>query len=417
MNFHANSLATPNSRLISTLERYLPWLLPLLLIFSRSIADISILLVGLLFLFRSYQQSDWAWTKHRWFLLNLVFWLYLLLINSPLSVDAVDSLSHAFFYLRWPLFAAALGYWLLIDNIHQRNLLIALLLVCAFVIFDSGFQYITGQDLFGHIKASPTRLTGPYSRPVPGIMMLRVLFISLFIPIVMPQYFTALRRITFILSILCIGLLFTFITGERMALMLFFTGSVIVLTGLLLEKNAHKTKVLMGLGLLLSLFITALFLNPDMAERSVFSIANKLSHFFESDYGLVFRAAYAAWQQTPIFGSGFHTYQNVCEQMGLLTQWGMQCSHTHNLYLQIAAENGLIGLMLFSTMIGSIYLTSLYHHIKAKQWLIASLSFVVLSVCFWPLIGGISLLNNSVAALVWLGVGWVISMSQTKYDA
>jgi hypothetical protein len=105
------------------------------------------------------------------------------------------------------------------------------------------------------------------------------------------------------------------------------------------------------------------------------------------------------------------SYKMVCEQMGLLTQWGMQCSHPHNLYLQIAAENGLIGLMLFVCMLGSLYFKSLYPLMLSKQWFVACLSFVVLSVCFWPLIGGISILNNGVAALVWLGVGWVLSIS------
>ena len=405
-----------NSKLLLIAERLLPWLLPLLLLLSRSVADISVLLVGLLFLFRSYQLSNWQWAKNQWFKLNILFWLYLLFINAPLSVDPVESFTYAFFYLRWPLFAAALAYWLL-DATTQRNLLIALLCVCAFIMFDTSLQYFIGHDLLGHAKASPTRLTGPYSRPVPGIMMLRVLFIGLFLSIIMPQTFNSIRRITFTISMLCIGLLFVFITGERMALMLFFTGSVVVLTGLLLDQKTHISKILIGLGLLLGLFTSALILNPEMAERSVFSIGYKLAHFFDSDYGLVFRAAYASWLQTPILGSGFHTYQTVCNQMGLLTQWGMQCSHPHNLYLQIAAECGLIGLMLFVTMIGSIYYAALRHHVSAKQWLITSLSLVVLSVCFWPLIGGISILNNGVAALVWLGVGWVLSTNKTQYSA
>ncbi len=394
--------------------RYFPWLLPLLLLFSRAIADITVLVIGLMFLFNCYQSHNWDWAKKTWFKLNIVFWLYLLFVNTPFSIDPTDSLLHAIFYLRWPLFAAALAYWLLNDKVRQQHFLIALLLVCLFVLLDTSLQYVTGTDLFGHTKPSPTRLTGPYSRPIPGIMMLRVLFIVLLMTVIMPSLAMATRRITFTLSVLCIGLLFMFITGERMALILFFAGSVVVLIGLLLDQKIHKAKVLIGFSFILVVFASLVLLNPEMAERSVYSILSKLTHFMDSDYGLIFRAAITAWQAHPILGSGFHTYQLACEQLGLLTQWGIPCSHPHNLYLQIAAETGLIGLLLFSIMILNLYFTVLYQPVKSKKWLIASLIFVILSVSFWPLIGGISILNNGIAALVWLSAGWALAMSKIQ---
>lgn len=398
---------------LSSFMRYLPWILPLLLLFSRAAADITVLSISVAFLFKSYQSKDWAWTKQTWFKLNLLFWLYLLCINAPLSIDAADSFMHAIFYLRWPLFAAALAYWLLQDKKFQQHFLIALMFVCAFVLLDTSLQYITGTDLFGHTKPSPTRLTGPYSRPIPGIMMLRVLFIVLLITVIIPSFATATRRIFLTLSVLCTGLLFMFITGERMALILFLAGSIVVLIGLVLDQRMHKAKVLLGFTFILGLFALVISFNPEMAERSVYSIVSKLTLFMDSDYGLVFRAAIAAWHENPIFGSGFHTYQPACEQLGLLLQWGIPCSHPHNLYLQIGAETGVIGLVLFFSMVVSIYFTALSQLIKTKQWFITCLSFTILSVSFWPLIGGISILNNGVAALVWLGVGWALASSTT----
>jgi len=391
--------------------RYLPWILPLLLLFSRAAADITVLCIGVAFLFKSYQSKHWAWTNQTWFKLNLLFWLYLLCVNAPLSIDSADSFMHAIFYLRWPLFAAAVAYWLLKDKKFQQHFLIALMLVCVFVLLDTSLQYITGTDLFGHTKPSPTRLTGPYSRPIPGIMMLRVLFIVLLITVIVPSLATATRRIFVTLSVLCTGLLFMLITGERMALMLYFTGSVVVFMGLVLDQKMHKAKVLLGFAFILGLFALAILFNPEMAERSVYSIVSKLMQFMDSDYGLVFRAAIAAWQENLMIGSGFHTYQLACERLGLLPQLGMACSHPHNLYLQIGAETGVIGLVLFFGLVVSIYFSALVQPIKTKQWFIACVSFTILSVSFWPLIGGISILNNGVAALVWLGVGWALSIS------
>ena len=394
------------------------WLLPVLLIFSRAVADITLFLFCLAFVFKSYQNSDWAWAKQTWFRLSLLFWIYLLTVNSALSIDRFDSFLHALFFIRWPLFAAAIAYWLFLNQTRQRHFLIALLATILFVMLDSSLQYFTGRDLFGHELESPTRLTGPYTRPIPGIMMLRVLFIGLFAALILPQFKSASRRITFVLLLLCIGLKFMFITGERMALMLFSSGAIVVLFGLYLEQKKHQTLVLCGTLIILFAFISTVLLFPEVAERSVYSISNKLNTFANSDYGVVFRAAIAAWQENPLWGSGFHTYKSICNEIGLLAQWGaqwnMQCTHPHNLYLQLAAETGLFGLILFSLMISAIYIKALNQHFHSKQWLITSLSFTILTVCFWPLIGGISLFNNGVAALVWLGVGWVLSVNTMR---
>lgn len=395
-------------------EKYLPYLLPSLLIFSRTTADLTVLLVGILFLFRAYLQQDWQWLQQRWLQLNLVFWLYLLLINAPLSLNFADSLGHAFFYIRWPLFAAALAYWLLDTTARQSQFLISLGLVTLFILADTALQYVTGMDLLGHAKFSAERLTGPFSAPVPGIMMLRILFIAAFSCLFFRSLFTPVRRLLFILITLSAGVLFMFITGERMALMLFFAGSVVVIAGLWFDQKRHKIKLLAIFGGMFVILAFCMLMQPMMAERSIYSILAKLRHFADSDYGLVFKAAFAAWQQAPIFGNGLHTYRRVCEQMGLLDQWGMVCSHPHNLYLHIATDTGLVGLALFIALVVGIYRDALANLMHDRQWFKFSLSLAVLSVSFWPFIGGISILNNGVAALVWLGVGWALAMNQNQ---
>ncbi len=408
----------PNSEaaMFIKLACYMPYLLPLLLLFSRALADITVLLLGLTFLLRSYQLNDWQWAKHTWFKLSVGFWLYLLLINTPLSIDVSDSLHHAFAYIRWPLFAAALAYWLLYNEKNQRNLLISLLFVSFLIMADTSLQYFTGQDLLGHTTPTSTRLTGPYSRPIPGIMLLRVLFISMFAAIMLPPISNANYRVKFMLSMICIGLVFMFMTGERMALMLFVSGSAVIVGGLIFTTKISIYKIAVGILATISLCCILFIMAPETADRSIYSIATKLNNFTHSDYGVVFRAAYIAWQENIVFGSGFHTYKTICENLGVLAilgkAWGMQCSHPHNLYLHIVAETGLVGLFIFSLSILSIYYHAIYYFIRIKYWLAASLSFTVLSVCFWPLIGGISILNNGVAALVWLGVGWTISVAE-----
>ncbi|HWU34077.1 MAG TPA: O-antigen ligase family protein [Methylovorus sp.] len=413
-----NQARAPN---MAWAERILPWLLPVLLLSSRTLADIGVVAVCLLFLYRAYHLRDWQWAAQPWFKLALLFAAYVLLINAPLSVDPRSSLLYGLTFLRWPLFAAALAYWLLADHSRQAHFLRVLLAVCALIVVDSAVQYLLGHDVLGRPMFTENRLTGPYNSPIPGITLLRVWFIAMFAPLLLLPGMAASRRQTWLLLMMATGMVFMFITGERMAFMLFLTGSLVTLFGLWLDNRAHsggqtirQTHLWLAAISILLLLGLIILLAPATAERSVYSIFDKLGHFADSDYGKVFRAAIAAWQQAPLFGHGFHAYRQVCEQMGVLEALGITCTHAHNLYLQLGAETGVTGVLLFVCMLLAIYWAALATPIRQQRWLIAALACAVLSVCYWPLIGGISLLNNWVAALAWLGVGWVLAMRDTR---
>ncbi|HYN54724.1 MAG TPA: O-antigen ligase family protein [Methylotenera sp.] len=393
------------------IEQIIPWLLPILLLSSRSMADFTVLTLGLIFLLKSSLEKSWKWCSEPWFRMSLLFWAYLLLVNAPISIDFADSFLHALFFIRWPLFAAALAYWLLSSVKYQRHLIMALMAVTFFIVFDTWWQYFFDKDLFGHLKIGQDRLTGPFSRPIPGIMLLRIMFIPLFAGLIFQSLKIPLRYILFTVMILSLGLLTIFVTGERMAFLLFVSGTSVISIGLWFEYPKLRIIISSGVFLLLGLLLATALFAPEMSNRTIFSLFLKLQDFASSDYGNVFNAAWYAWKENFILGSGFHTYKMVCEQLGVLAQMGMTCTHPHNLYLQIGAETGLVGLVLFVSLILFIYHAAMKSLIQAGAWYVCSLSFVVLSISFWPLIGGISILNNWVASLVWLGVGWVIAIS------
>ena len=388
----------------------LPWLLPALLLFSRAIADLTVLLTGILFLIWSFQRHDWLWARKPWFRLSLLLWAYLLLVNLPLSVDPSDSLLYAITFMRWPLFAAALAYWLLTSRDRQKHFLIALLFTSLFIVLDTGWQYVTGVDWFGIPIAPENRLTGPFRNPVAGIMMVRVEFILLLALAVFSRLQSTYRQVLFIVGILLSFLLLIFITGERMAFMLCVSASLMVFLGVALQYPARQKLVVLG-GLLLILIIIALmFLLPEISQRMVFSTVEKLQNFRESDYGQVFRGAFEVWQHYPWFGSGLHSYQAVCNELAVMANTPLECTHPHNLYLHIGAETGIVGVSLFCLMVLAIFHQALMSLWRQKSWLLLTISSAILLLSFWPLIGGISLLNNWVAALVWLGVGWALTV-------
>ncbi|SFK06261.1 O-antigen ligase family protein [Methylophaga sulfidovorans] len=388
------------------------YLLPALLLFSRAIADITVVLVAITFLVFSYKNRHWDWIKQPWFLAFLLFNAYLVFVNLPLSSEPSESLKYVLTFIRWPLFAMALSYWVFNNAENRQYFLIGLLLTMFFIIADTFWQYIFDVDWFGIERFSETRLTGPFRSPIPGTMLLRLWFIALFAALLIPVFKqSVIRQLTFMIVVMGTGFVFTFLTGERMALILFSAGCAVVFIAMLLAYKQYKQKLMLMLALLAITLVTTLFLSPEMFERSIVSIGSKLSTFAQSDYGSVFNAAWQVWQDNWWLGSGLHTYQTVCEQQQLLISSGLMCTHPHNLYLQLGAETGVVGLLLFLFMLYLLYKKVLGPLLVQRNWIQAALSFSVLTVSFWPLTGGISVLSNWVAALVWLGIAWVLAIS------
>jgi putative inorganic carbon (HCO3(-)) transporter len=79
----------------------------------------------------------------------------------------------------------------------------------------------------------------------------------------------------------------------------------------------------------------------------------------DANYALIERQAH--WQvalnmltEHPWTGVGFSNYQPVYEQYRLLN-WPMPLGHAHNIYLNVAAETGVIGLGLYLLLWMSIF--------------------------------------------------------------
>ncbi len=391
-------------------ESYLPFLLPFLLLFSRSLADITVVLIGLLFLYKSYIEQSWHWTQLSWFRCALLFVAYLVLINTPFSIDSTTSFGKALAFLRWPIFASAIAFWLLQGRQRFRHFIIGLMIASAFVFFDTAWQYFTGTDLFGIAKHSADRLTGPFRSPIPGTMMIRLIYLLLLAHLIFDWLKTSRYQITFNLFVLAISTAFVFITGERMALLLFIFGSTFIVIGMSFEWKQHRQQIFLSSIFVCIILVSIAWLLPDTTHRSIYSAFQKISQFSQSDYYEVFSAGYQVWLTAPIVGVGYENYQTVCEQMQLTSI----CSHPHNLYLHLASETGLLGLGIFIVFIVTLFYTAVIPTLKRSQWFLASIAFASLLISFWPLTGGISILSNWIASLVWLGVGVSLAIGQQQ---
>lgn len=400
---------------LKNFERNIPYALPFLLIFFRGLADLTVLLIGLIFLLKSYREKNWIWMYEAWFKFSVIFVLYLATVNVIISIDPKDSFFYAITFLRWPVFAAAIYFWIFKEANALKKFLYALSLLLAFLLFDVWLQFISGEDIFGYSKHGVRRLTGPLrDNPVIGIFLVKYLFIYLLSIMVFKIFKNQSKKLFFISSILFIGFISIFITGERMSLILFTSSSIFLLFIICFQ---NKKGLIYGFYIILSSLISvALFqiFFPDIYNRAINSSLYKLYNFMESDYGMVYRTAIEVWLNNPIVGGGLHQFKNLYPYYNIEIWKNMVITHAHNYPLSLLAETGIIGLTLFYIIIISLFkrvLDSFYIH---KNLLKLFITANLLYICFFPFMTHYSFQHNWMNATNWLVVGLVLAVCKKK---
>ena len=405
----------------TSIKNYFPYLLPLLLIFSRSLADITIVLIGILFLYHSYKNIGWEWVREKWFCFALIFTIYCLTINSAMSIEPSETLAYSLFFIRWPIFAMALSYWILNDIQLLKKFFVSLAVVLFFIIFDTWWQFVFDQDIFGFEKHSANRLTGPFTSPHVGmwlakLAMLPPLFLILYNKYKLKEQENYLIYSFFIIS--TVLLLSVFITGERMSLLLTLASIFIVFMGFFFAKlfSFKKVTILLLISSIAILFFALSF--PDTTQRAYFSSIEKIINWRTSDYGLVWQSAYDVWMQSPLFGVGLHKYREACENLGIYGSSYLNaigsgvCFHPHNISLQLLSETGLVGFILFYTMVCFLTFSSLKTFYTKKLWLSFALVFNIIFTCFLPISSSTSFFANKYGAIIWLLIGVMLATNK-----
>ena len=405
----------------TSIKNYFPYLLPLLLIFSRSLADITIVLIGILFLYHSYKNIGWEWVREKWFCFALIFTIYCLTINSAMSIEPSETLAYSLFFIRWPIFAMALSYWILNDIQLLKKFFVSLAVVLFFIIFDTWWQFVFDQDIFGFEKHSANRLTGPFTSPHVGmwlakLAMLPPLFLILYNKYKLKEQENYLIYSFFIIS--TVLLLSVFITGERMSLLLTLASIFIVFMGFFFAKlfSFKKVTILLLISSIAMLFFALSF--PDTTQRAFFSSIDKILNWRSSDYGIVWQSAYDVWMQSPFFGAGLHKYREACENLGTYGSYYLDsagpgvCFHPHNITLQLLSETGVIGFILFYLMVIFLAISSLRTYVTKKLWLNFAIVFSIIFSCFLPIQSGTSFFANKYGAIIWLLVGVMLATNR-----
>lgn len=400
-------------KLFSFTAKYLPYCLPALLIFSRLLADIAVISIVILFLAKCFIEKDFSWLHTSWIKAFLAFLVFLVFINSPLSLNPLDSFFYSIAWIRWPLFAIALSYWIFSDKNSFNKLFFAIIVTFLFFISDLFFQFfIDDSGLFGlSANIHLGRLSVPLSdNVIPGRFICMYSFI--FLNIYVFKQLMLLKRINniHILSILFLSFLAVFITGERMSFLIFVSASLIFLfTFILFDKRRVTSTLIFITSCSLVVFFFYLF-NLEAFNRTIMSTGSKITELATSDYGIVFFTSFEKFLNNPIFGSGLHQFQNTQPLYGTGILQGTKILHGHNLPLNLLVETGLAGLLLFYNIIFFIFL-DIKNKLQRVNPLFLMLNLILLYICFFPLHSHFSLSHNWMNANIWFMVGLILALN------
>lgn len=404
-------------RFIYKIGIYLPFILPLLLIFSRTVADLSVILICILFLIKSFYENNFQWLKKEPMIFISPFVLYLIFFNSPLSINPIDSINYSLGFLRWPIFSFAIAYWLInsknsIDNFYWGILI-------AFFIFLTDFLYQYFIDSGGIFNLSgarqPMRLTVPFSANlIPGRFILFYTFILSGLLLISSKINEKLKMINLkITLVILLGAFCVFISGERMVFLIYLSSSFLL--GIALTFNQKKINYFYFPIIILSItsiLIAGYFLDPNVFDRAVISSILKIKNFFSSDYGEVFITSIDKWKTNFFFGSGLHQFQNAEPIYGFNIFSKGLIHHAHNLPLNLLVETGIIGLTLFYFFIYKLIDYIFKSYKKNNDLTFFILCLILIYICFFPLHTHFKFSHNWINANVWLIVGLILSLNK-----
>lgn len=395
---------------VSILHALASWLViasPVLFVAGRVPADISLSLVAILFLVRSFIIKDWQWLCERWVQLALALTVFMCVRNLWLE-DAVKSVAYSAVWVRFPVFAAALAYWLLPDEKLSIYLRYSLTAVLVFLVADGALQYITGEDVFGRrsiMRDLGLRLTGPFSSPRLGISIVWLCFPALLYALGS----AASKKQHIIAALFYVAVMASiFITGERMAFLFAGFGS---LMAVIILKKLRLQLFVIGLASLLA-GVALVIVDPAIMERQLGQTFGEIDKI--SDGAGAYSAGFKeGWQLTlkhPLLGVGAKRYESSClEEIKSENPLAFCGMHPHHFYLDWLAFYGFGACALMLWMIVLWMREGMRHYAVVQANALLAGLFITLVIRFWPLATVTTQFTIWSAYPQWLMVGWFLA--------
>ena len=430
------------------LKNILGWLIcfiPFILIYSRSLADIIVVIACLYFLFIKIKDRNYRWINEPWIKIGFIVYIWFL-TSSFFAYYPELAFSRAIGWIRFLIFIAALKYLFLVDNYWKRKLLITISLTVIYImIFTlSEFSFIINKIVAGNypFHYGYLRLKGPMDQGGKSAFILSLLLYPMFFGILKEKKFFFIKKNFILILIFFISLICIIFSGHRFSSFILLLSSTIVFIFLFKNKKELFYKLFLSL---IAVIILILITYPQQFERIIKSSFYDVVNYEKTAYWSASDTALKMFKQYPITGIGLKNFHIACEderfisvehkKYNLTPWWGITkeriketnlnknikntdldlrpptCfTHIHNFYISLLAETGMVGFILFLFLIYQL----INVFIKEKN-IIKTPAFGILASLIpllIPMIPSLNYFSNWNAVLIWFLVGWALSYTK-----
>ena len=403
-------------------------IIPLLSI-SIFLADLICSALAVLFLFYLIKSNFNFVYKNTFFIISIIFY-FVCVISSIFSDDILFSLKSSLPLIRIISFLFLLSYLItfnkdLIDVFYNFiKVTFLILILSGFVDYFYKYNLLADlgvADLYGrHIRLDLFVFISDEEKL--GSFLVRIYGLFLALHIVKKNKSKNQNIFFFILTLLTAIIIL--LSGERTSLFFMILFSFICL---ILLNIKFKTKLIF-LTLISTCFFLLLFLNTNLSQRIIGDKGNQFSFskneviIFTPAHTAHYKAALKMFLDKPYLGHGPRMFRLICwdeiynDCFFLVCGQSRACStHPHNTYVQLLAETGIIGTILFTS--GFIYITyTLLKHFLMlifyrKRYLVdyqIVLSATVL-ITFWPFSPSGNFFNNWMLIVYSIPLGFYIN--------
>jgi O-antigen ligase len=413
-----NNLKYSNSVLINlTIVSIIPFL-----IWGPFFPDLIVSVSSLLFLYYLLKMNNFDYFNKKPFIIFLVFCI----ISSLISLESEDislSIKSSLFYFRIGVFSCFIWYLIDKDKSILTYFYYALVLCFSALVIDGYIQYFTGTNLSGF------KITGIRVSSFFGDELIMGSYLSRLFPLLFALFLVKKKQK---FEIYIIGFLFIlvdvliFISGERSAFFFLNLSTVFII---ILIKEYQKFRLVTFI--IAIICITVLSLNSSILSDRMFkgpaqdmgfikSSKEKDSVIFSKAHDSLIRTAYNMFKEQPFFGHGPKMFRVICKDKKYAVGISPCMTHPHNFYVQLLAENGIVGFLFLLSALAYVLYTALrqFKSIVFKQkrplsdYQVCLLAGILITV--WPFSPNGNFFNNWLMITYSLPVGFYLQSIYSK---